>query len=146
MKPQSIQKLFAFIITVMMFSALPQLASSQKNNPCPPGYKLKCSSPRDWPQWCTCVKNGNGNNSVVTSQELDATSFELEQTSKVSIKIYDATERLIKTLADRRMPQGEHQITWNKTDEAGNTVNAGIYIFRLDAGTFSDTKKFTVIK
>ena len=70
----------------------------------------------------------------------------LAEPQSVSLKIYDITGKLIKTLADSRMPEGENQITWNKSDEAGNTVSAGIYILRFDAGKFSDRKKFTVIK
>lgn len=146
------KKLFAFIITVVMISAIPQLASAQKIKTCPNGYKKECyyymcplCARGTWT--CFCVPNGNGKNVSynTTSNQSITTRFELEHPSNVSIKIYDETGRLIKTLADSQMPEGEHQITWNNSNEAGNTISAGIYILRFDAGTFSDRKKFTVI-
>jgi len=45
---------------------------------------------------------------------------------------------LVKTLADYRMPKGDHQIEWNKRDEAGNAVSPGIYILQFDAGAGQD--------
>ncbi len=132
MKPQTTKKFFAFIIIMMMFSALPQLASAQKNKPCPPGYKF-----------CGCVKNGHGNNfvAVATSQQSIAASFQIEHPTIISIKIYDATGRLVKTLADKVFEQGEHQL---QLDAAG--VNAGIYMVRFNAGDYSEAKKISVIK
>jgi hypothetical protein len=141
MKQQTTKKLFALIIAIMMFSAIPQLACAQKDNPCPPGYKWKCGYIR--PPYCRCVKTGNGKNSVafVTSKQSIAANFELEYPPIASIKIYDATGQLVKTLADKIFEQGEHQLQW---DAAG--VNAGIYIVQFNTGTYSETKKIVVIK
>jgi len=140
MKPQTTKKFFAFIIMMMMFSALPQLASAQKNKPCPPGYKFECGGR---PPYCGCVKNGNGKNFVAfaTSQQSIAASFQIEHPTIISIKIYDTTGRLVKTLADKVFEQGEHQL---QLDAAG--VNAGIYMIRFNAGDYSETKKISVIK
>ena len=152
MKHQSFQKLFAFIITVMMLSGLPQFVNAQKVKQCPKGYKYECYYYSDpWGgrgSWfCMCVPHGNGNqiNNNSASLQSTATHFELEHTSIVSIKIYDATGRLIKTLANRNMTQGDYQIEWNKKDEKGNPVSAGIYILRFDAGNYSDTKRLSII-
>jgi flagellar hook capping protein FlgD len=145
-------KLSAFIVTLTALGALPQLCSAQKYKPCPQHYKQECyyytcplCARGTWT--CYCVPNGTGNNTSynATSRQSIATSFELEQPSTVSIKIYDATGRMIKTLGKSRMLQGEHQIEWDKKDEQGNAVGAGIYILQFDAGTFSDRKKLTVI-
>lgn len=73
-------------------------------------------------------------------------SFSLWQSQKVFISIYDMNGRLIKTLANEQMQQGTHQLIWNARDEKGNAVNAGIYILRLNAGTYTETKKISVIR
>ena len=72
-------------------------------------------------------------------------SFSISESQKVSLKIYDMTGRLVKTLANAEMQVGTHQLSWNAKDEKGNAVSAGIYLLRFDAGTKSETKKLSVI-
>ncbi|HYV92902.1 MAG TPA: T9SS type A sorting domain-containing protein [Chitinophagales bacterium] len=73
-------------------------------------------------------------------------SFSLPQSEKVSVKIFDMTGRIVKTLADVEMQEGAQQINWNATDEKGNAVDAGIYFLKLDIGNYSETKKLLVVK
>ena len=146
MKKKSFKKVLAFIITIMVFSALPQLATAQKDKPCPPGYKLKCYSIR--PPFCLCIRNGDGKNIDYNakSKELVATTFELENPSIVSIKIYDATGRLVKTITDKRTSEGDHQLEWDKNDESGKAVPAGVYVLRLNAKNYAENKKILIVK
>lgn len=152
MKPQSIQKFFVFTIIMMMFSALPQLVNAQKDGRCPKGYKYECFNntgtwgPRG--RICLCVLNDNGNqkvNNILSGQSL-ATRFELENPSIVSVKIYDATGRLIKTLAERRMAKGEYQIDWDRKDAKGNAVSAGTYILQFNVGGETETRKLSIVR
>ncbi len=73
-------------------------------------------------------------------------SFSLSQAERVSVKIFDMTGRLVKTLANAEMNEGNHQLEWNATDEKGNAVGAGIYFLKVDARDFSETKKLSVMK
>jgi len=73
-------------------------------------------------------------------------SFSLTQSQKVSIQIFDATGRLIKTLTDAQTPVGAHQLVWNARDEKGNAVSTGIYFLRMQAGNYTETKKVVVAK
>lgn len=80
-------------------------------------------------------------------------SFSLLQSQKamptgrqVSVAIYDMNGRLIKTLANEQMQQGSHQLTWNARDEKGNAVGSGIYVLKLQAGDYIETKKILVVK
>jgi len=145
MKQYSLKKLFAFIIAMMMFSVLPQLASAQKNKPCPPGYKWECHGRP--PIICGCVKNGNGKNTAFnsTSQQSIATNFELELPSSICIKIYDATGRLIKTLTDNKMQQGSYQLQWDSKDEVGKAVPAGIYVLQFFTNSKSEVRKLSLL-
>ncbi|MCK4255687.1 T9SS type A sorting domain-containing protein, partial [candidate division WOR-3 bacterium] len=68
-------------------------------------------------------------------------SFTLLKNEKVSIKIYDVTGSLVKTLADERFNAGKHYITIN-TDK----LVSGVYFLKMDAGEFSGTRKFLVVK
>ena len=48
--------------------------------------------------------------------------------------------RLVKTLLDASMQQGNHQLVWNANDDNGHRLAAGIYFLRLYLGNYSATK------
>lgn len=73
-------------------------------------------------------------------------SFSLLQSSKVSVKVFDLSGRLIKTLANTAMQQGNHQLLWNASDDNGHAAPAGVYLLRLDLGNYSEIKKLLLIK
>ena len=73
-------------------------------------------------------------------------SFFLPQSQKISISIFDVSGRLVKTLANEQMQQGNHEIRWSANDGHGNNVSAGIYFLRIDARSYSETKKLSLIK
>jgi len=68
-------------------------------------------------------------------------SFSLPGSEKISVKIFDLSGKMIKTLADGKMDKGIHQLTWN----AENAI-AGIYILRLQTSSSIQTRKLVVIK
>ncbi len=72
-------------------------------------------------------------------------SFSLSQLEKISLKIFDITGRIVKTIADGEMQEGVQQIEWNATDEKGNVVDAGIYFLKLEIGNYSETKKLVIV-
>jgi photosystem II stability/assembly factor-like uncharacterized protein len=59
----------------------------------------------------------------------------------VTIKIYDALGREIKTLVNTDKSAGNYSIEFNASQLA-----SGIYFYRLQAGEFSQTKKFVLLK
>ena len=73
-------------------------------------------------------------------------SFSLPQSTKISFIIFDVNGRLIKTLADAEMQAGTHQLTWNASDEKGNAVVAGMYVLKMHAGNYVETKKIVIVK
>ena len=72
-------------------------------------------------------------------------SFNLQQSQKVSVTVYDMNGKLIKTLAGAQMQAGIHQLTWNAKDEKGNAVGSGIYSLKLQAGNYIEKKKVSVV-
>ena len=81
--------------------------------------------------------------SVINSSSID---LALAESQSVSIKIYDATGRLVKTIANRKMPEGYHQIEWNNKDESGKAVPDGIYVLQIFANGKSETMKLSIMK
>jgi len=68
-------------------------------------------------------------------------SYFLPVSTWLSLRIYDATGREVKTLVSERSPAGEHRVTWDGYDESGAHLSQGVYFVRLEAGSFNATKK-----
>jgi len=68
------------------------------------------------------------------------------KTEDICLKIYDASGRLVKSF--RLMPDALRptQISWDGTNHANQTLPAGVYFLRFQAGDFKETRKLLVIK
>ena len=145
MKRQSTKKYVAFIIAIMMFSIMPVLVNAQKKCPdgnCPKGQICSNGNCVKYGGWGGCTTRACGWKTIYYAGSQSATiSFYMDQAEKLSVKIFDMTGRLMKTLGDKIFEQGEHQLQW---DAAG--VNAGIYIVQFNNGTYRETEKISVIK
>ncbi len=66
----------------------------------------------------------------------------------VSLKIYNVTGQLIRTLVDEiQTPRPEgFTVHWDGTNNAGKQTASGVYFYRLVAGPFSDTKKMLILR
>lgn len=71
-------------------------------------------------------------------------SFELKQSEKVNIDIYDQTGRKVARLLDRNLEKGMHQVIWD-TDKAGKT-NASVYYYVISTSGNSYTGKLVRLK
>jgi len=72
--------------------------------------------------------------------------YELFQSSQVTISVYDILGRFVKTLVNRTQDPGVKTIQWDATNEQGNRVSAGVYIYKLKAGNFIETKEMVLLK
>ncbi len=72
--------------------------------------------------------------------------FSLEQAGHASLKVYDASGRLVKNLADGQMDAGEQIVTWNGMDEGGHRVASGVYFYRLVSGEQVISKRMVLLK
>ena len=41
---------------------------------------------------------------------------------------------------------GTHRISWDTRDDRGQNVASGVYFYRMQAGSFTDVKRLTVIR
>lgn len=58
--------------------------------------------------------------------------FQLPEQQRISIFIYDMKGNLIKHLVNNRMfGPGEHQVKWNATNDANETISSGTYVYRV---------------
>lgn len=68
-------------------------------------------------------------------------SFTLPFTSFTSLKIYDLTGREISTLISKDLVSGKYTVEW-----MAEGLSSGVYLCRLQAGVWVETKKITLLK
>ncbi len=73
-------------------------------------------------------------------------SYELPTESTVDLSIYNMSGQKVRALVSGRKAGGTHQVQWDGRDERGIPVASGVYLYRLDAGTFSETRKMVLAK
>ena len=54
--------------------------------------------------------------------------------------------RIVNNLVSSRQDAGYKSVFWNATNDAGQPVSAGLYIYTIQAGEFRQTKKMVLLK
>ena len=72
--------------------------------------------------------------------------YQLPEANLVSVTIYDMAGREVKNLIHQQQNQGLHTIQWNGTNNLGNTVSAGIYLYQVQSGVYNQTNKMILLK
>ncbi|MBI5805198.1 SMP-30/gluconolactonase/LRE family protein [candidate division TA06 bacterium] len=73
-------------------------------------------------------------------------NYQIAQPGNVRIKIYNTLGQVVKTLVSENQQPGYYSINWDGRDECTRQVAAGIYFYRLQAGSFSSTKKAVMLR
>jgi hypothetical protein len=68
-------------------------------------------------------------------------SFDVPSTSFVALTIYDAAGRFIETVINKPFTTGHYVTEWN-----ASKYSSGIYFYRLEAGSYTETRKMVLVK
>ena len=72
--------------------------------------------------------------------------FEIGAQENVQILIYDILGRQIRYLVNEQYSSGFHVVNWDGTNETGQPVSSGMYIYLLKAGDYMADKKMLFVK
>ena len=72
--------------------------------------------------------------------------YDLPSDGLVNVSIYDITGRYIKSLINNNQSAGYHSVRWDATNNIGEAVSAGMYIYTIQAGEYRATKKMVLLK
>ncbi|MDO9390833.1 MAG: M20/M25/M40 family metallo-hydrolase [bacterium] len=73
-------------------------------------------------------------------------SYRLPKAGMVSLKIYNIAGQTVKTLVNTGQTAGRFTVIWDGCDDHGINISNGVYIYRLQAGETSQTRKMIVLK
>ena len=81
---------------------------------------------------------GNRPNPFNPSTEI---RFDIPTATFVSLRVYDVMGREVAALVDRQVDAGSHRATWIASGQP-----SGLYLYRLVAGDFVDTRRMVLLK
>ena len=73
-------------------------------------------------------------------------AFRLTEAGPVKLEVFDARGRLVRTLVDGHLDVENHVVTWYGRDSAGRQVASGVYLYRLTAPGFQESRRMVLMK
>ncbi len=72
--------------------------------------------------------------------------FDVPEASDVRLEVYDMMGRRVATLVNGSLNAGRYEATWNARSDAGTAVASGVYLYRLQAGSFESVNRMVLMK
>ena len=73
-------------------------------------------------------------------------SYDLSKDVMVKVSIYDMNGNLVKNLLKEDQGAGHRFVQWNATNQRGQSVSAGVYLYSIEADGLIQTKKMILLK
>jgi len=74
-------------------------------------------------------------------------AFDLPRAAPITLTIYDAAGRVVRTLLHGPRPAGRHELGWDGRSASGHALSSGVYFLRLThAGGAAETKALTLLR
>jgi hypothetical protein len=73
-------------------------------------------------------------------------NYQLAQPAFTTIKVYNLSGQLVRTLVKEKKPAGWYSARWDGRDNSGRAVASGIYFYHLSAGGFLQVRKMLLLK
>lgn len=108
-------------------NSLPQIFELRQNYPNP----FRCGTPSP-------ALRGENSSTMI--------SFHLEKSSPVALTVINLMGQTVRTLAAGQMAAGDHLMSWDGRDDAGESVPTGTYLVRLQNGAHTRIKKLMMVK
>ena len=72
--------------------------------------------------------------------------FAIPRSGDVKIEVFNILGQKVRTLVDEYLKVGYKRVDWDGTDQSGNSVASGVYLYRMSSKDFSDSKKMLLLK
>ena len=68
-------------------------------------------------------------------------SYSIPQKGLVTVKVFDVTSKLVRTLVNETMEAGSNSVMFD-----ASSLSSGVYFYNIVSGSFTDTKKMILVK
>lgn len=72
--------------------------------------------------------------------------YSIAKAADVKLTVYNMLGQKVATLVNEKQTAGKYVAAWNGQNDAGRLVSSGIYVYKLEAGDFLQTKKMLLLK
>jgi hypothetical protein len=72
--------------------------------------------------------------------------FDLPEISDITLTIYNMLGQKVRTFNYQNTSAGYHSVTWDATNDYGEQVGAGVYLYQLQTKDFVKTRKMVLLK
>lgn len=72
--------------------------------------------------------------------------YQVPQSNDVKLVIYNMLGQTVRTLVDTRVPAGHHSVEWDGRDDGGKEMASGVFLYRLTAQDFVQSRKMLLIR
>jgi hypothetical protein len=72
--------------------------------------------------------------------------FGVREKGHVTLRVYDVSGRLVRTLVDEVREAGHYHAAWDGTNNRGSSVASGVYFYRMRANGFGKTRKMVMLR
>ena len=79
-------------------------------------------------------------------REFTIINYQLPEPASTSLRIYDTSGRLVRTLVDRWREAGYHVVWWDGRDRDGNLAPSGVYFYQMKAGERTAVQKLLLVR
>jgi hypothetical protein len=73
-------------------------------------------------------------------------AFSLRERGVMTLRVYDVSGALVRTLANESFDAGAHTLLWDGRNDAGQPVSSGVYFYKMIANDFTQTRKMVLLK
>ncbi|MDD5529497.1 MAG: T9SS type A sorting domain-containing protein [bacterium] len=72
--------------------------------------------------------------------------FSVPSTEKISLKVYDISGKLVKTIVNGEYKPGYYTVQWNADNDYDRKLSSGVYFIRLQSNKKTFTRKTVILK
>lgn len=72
--------------------------------------------------------------------------FAVPSKTRVNLTVYNIMGQKVRTLVDEELDVGWKSVSWDGRDDSGNPVASGLYLYKVIADDFVDSKKMMMLK
>lgn len=73
-------------------------------------------------------------------------NYTLDKAQPIEMDVYNLKGQKVRSLINKSMTAGEHKLSWDGKNDAGNSVANGVYFVKMKSGNAVQTQKLMLLR